>query len=311
MLKKIEKSAKNLDEALALAAAELGVDKSELGYEVTQEVGKGLLGFLIGKEVTVSAWLKKDEEKENATSAATKKSKAESSEKAEQAPSANEAVPQSMKNSRLTPPRRSKRPTAPKITAAEPQAATEQAGFTNVADTVNTPVSAPAPKKEHNRREVPEGALEEACGFLCELLGKMGFDAEVEGKVEDNEIKLDVSGTRMGLLIGKRGDTLDAVQYLTSLYINREKHGYIKVSIDTENYRAKREETLINLAHGLERRVLREGRSVTLEPMSPNERRIIHSALQGRNRVQTYSIGEEPNRKLVVAPAGTPIPDKA
>lgn len=310
MLKKIEKSAKNLDEALALAAAELGVDKSELGYEVTQEVGKGLLGFLIGKEVTVSAWLKKDEEKENTTSAAPKKSKAESSEKAEQAPSANEAVPQSMKNSRLTPPRRSKRPTAPKITAAEPQAA-EQAEITNVTDTVNTPVSAPAPKKEHNRREVPEGALEEACGFLCELLGKMGFDAEVEGKVEDNEIKLDVSGTRMGLLIGKRGDTLDAVQYLTSLYINREKHGYIKVSIDTENYRAKREETLINLAHGLERRVLREGRSVTLEPMSPNERRIIHSALQGRNRVQTYSIGEEPNRKLVVAPAGTPIPDKA
>lgn len=310
MLKKIEKSAKNLDEALALAAAELGVDKSELGYEVTQEVGKGLLGFLIGKEVTVSAWLKKDEEKENATSAATKKSKAESSEKAEQAPSANEAVPQSMKNSRLTPPRRSKRPTAPKITASEPQAA-EQTGITNVTDSANAPVSAPAPKKEHNRREVPEGALEEACGFLCELLGKMGFDAEVEGKVEDNEIKLDVSGTRMGLLIGKRGDTLDAVQYLTSLYINREKHGYIKVSIDTENYRAKREETLINLAHGLERRVLREGRSVTLEPMSPNERRIIHSALQGRNRVQTYSIGEEPNRKLVVAPVGTPIPDKA
>lgn len=306
MLKKVEKSAKNLDEALTLAAAEFGVDKSELGYEVTQEVGKGLLGFLIGKEVTVSAWLKKDEETENNT--ADKKPMVKPADKEDKI-SGGESIPQTMKNSRLTPPRKTKRPTAPKIT---PEEAQPQAVSAASAD--ETPTSAPvqsAPKKESNRREVPDGALEDACGFLCELLSKMGFEAEVEGKVEDNEIKLDVSGPRMGLLIGKRGDTLDAVQYLTSLYINREKHGYIKVSIDTENYRAKREETLINLAHGLERRVLREGRSVTLEPMSPNERRIIHSALQGRNRVQTYSIGEEPHRKIVVAPAGTPVPDKA
>nr|QGT51182.1 hypothetical protein Firmicute1046_2580 [uncultured Firmicutes bacterium] len=306
MLKKIEKSAKNLEEALALAAAEFGVDKSELGYEVLQEVGKGLLGFLIGKEVTISAWLKKDEEAEVVKPPTPKKEESETADK-EEAASAGDAVPQSMKNSRLTPPRRNKRPTAPKVTPAEPQPQVDLAVAAEEPSAAPKPV---APKKEHNRREVPDGALEEACGFLCELLGKMGFDAEVEGKVEDNEIKLDVSGARMGLLIGKRGDTLDAVQYLTSLFINREKHGYIKVSIDTENYRAKREETLINLAHGLERRVLREGRSVTLEPMSPNERRIIHSALQDRNRVQTYSIGEEPHRKLVVAPAGTPIPEK-
>ena len=85
---------------------------------------------------------------------------------------------------------------------------------------------------------------------------------------------------------------------------------YIKITIDTENYRSKREETLIHLAHGLERRVIRDGRPVTLEPMSPNERRIIHSALQGHHRVQTYSVGEEPNRKLVVAPADAPRPEK-
>ena len=309
MLKKIEKSAKNLDEALTLAAAEFGVDKSELSYEVTQEVGKGILGFLIGKEVTISAWLKKDEKAEPVKNAVTEKKAPTMSAQNEDKSSDSEPIPQTMKNSRLTPPRKTTRPTAPKIIPEETQ---PQAVSAESADAAapSTPTHS-ASKKESNRREVPDGALEDACGFLCELLGKMGFEAEVEGKVEDNEIKLDVSGPRMGLLIGKRGDTLDAVQYLTSLYINREKHGYIKVSIDTENYRAKREETLINLAHGLERRVLREGRSVTLEPMSPNERRIIHSALQGRNRVQTYSIGEEPHRKIVVAPAGTSVPNKA
>ena len=110
-----------------------------------------------------------------------------------------------------------------------------------------------------------------------------------------------VSGERMGLLIGKRGDTLDAVQYLTSLYVNKEKNSYVKINIDTEGYRAKREETLVKLAHGLERRVLRDGKPVTLEPMSPNERRIIHAALQNSNKICTGSIGEEPNRKVVVS----------
>ena len=106
----------------------------------------------------------------------------------------------------------------------------------------------------------------------------------------------------MGLLIGKRGDTLDAVQYLISLYVNKAKNSYVKVNVDTENYRSKREETLVKLAKSLERRAIRESNAVTLEPMSPNERRIIHSALQNSTKVKTYSVGEEPNRKLVVAP---------
>ena len=90
----------------------------------------------------------------------------------------------------------------------------------------------------------------------------------------------------MGLLIGKRGDTLDAVQYLTSLYVNKEKNSYVKINLDTEGYRSKREETLVKLAHSLERRVLREGQPITLEPMSPNERRIIHAALQGSDKIR-------------------------
>ena len=117
--------------------------------------------------------------------------------------------------------------------------------------------------------------------------------------IRDRDIT--VSGERMGLLIGKRGDTLDAVQYLTSLYVNKEKNSYVKINLDTEGYRSKREETLVKLAHSLERRVLREGQPITLEPMSPNERRIIHAALQGSDKIKTYSVGDEPNRKVVVA----------
>ena len=110
----------------------------------------------------------------------------------------------------------------------------------------------------------------------------------------------------MGLLIGKRGDTLDAVQMLAVLYVNRNKNmPYVKVNIDTENYRSKREETLIRLAHGLERSVLRDKKTITLEPMTANERRIIHSALQNNPKIRTHSIGEEPNRRMVVSLAKT------
>ena len=144
--------------------------------------------------------------------------------------------------------------------------------------------------------------MSDAQYFAENVIHMMGLpEAKVEASNGGSAVDVEVSGERMGLLIGKRGDTLDAVQYLTSLYVNREKNSYIKVNIDTEGYRAKREETLIKLAHSLERRVLRERKPVTLEPMSPNERRIIHSALQDNDRIKTDSVGEEPNRKVVVA----------
>ena len=153
------------------------------------------------------------------------------------------------------------------------------------------------------KREVTEKSLEDAKFFVTELVHKMGLnDAVVDVKNGGEAVEVEVSGSRMGLLIGKRGDTLDAVQYLTLLYVNKEKNSYIKVKVDTEGYRAKREETLKRLAKGLERRVIREGKEVHLEPMAPNERRIIHASLQNSSAVKTFSVGEEPNRKVVVAP---------
>ena len=137
---------------------------------------------------------------------------------------------------------------------------------------------------------------------MSEILTKIGLTFELHIKLDKNVINIDVSGEKMGLLIGKRGDTIDAVQMLTVLYVNRNKNmPYVKVNIDTENYRTKREATLVRLAHGLERSVLKDKKSITLEPMNANERRIIHSALQNNPKIKTHSIGEEPNRRMVIS----------
>lgn len=140
-----------------------------------------------------------------------------------------------------------------------------------------------------------------AKSFVEEIVCKMGLNADVEVKDEDGTITAVISGKDIGVLIGRRGETLDALQYLTSLYVNSDRGPYRKVVIDTENYRRKREETLEKLAHKLADRVIRYRRPITLEPMNPNERRIIHSALQGNSAVKTHSIGDEPNRKVVIS----------
>lgn len=119
---------------------------------------------------------------------------------------------------------------------------------------------------------------------------------------EENEmLDINLEGEDMGVLIGKRGQTLDSLQYLVSLVINKNTDNYVKVKLDTENYRARRKETLENLAKNIAYKVKRNRRSVTLEPMNPYERRIIHSALQNDKFVETYSEGEEPYRKVVIS----------
>lgn len=139
--------------------------------------------------------------------------------------------------------------------------------------------------------------------FLKEVCDKMGVEAtfEITCSFEDSRININIVGKDMGLLIGKRGQTLDALQYLTSLVVNKESGTYYKVKLDTENYRARRRETLENLARNLSSKVKKTKKSVALEPMNPYERRIIHSALQYDKFVETYSEGEEPNRKVVIA----------
>ncbi len=141
-----------------------------------------------------------------------------------------------------------------------------------------------------------------ATSFLEKILKAMNIQAKIEVEVndEDGVVQIDLSGDDMGILIGKRGQTLDSLQYLTSLVINKESDNYLKVKLDTENYRERRKETLENLAKNLAYKVKRTRKQVVLEPMNPYERRIIHSALQNDKFVETHSEGEEPFRKVVI-----------
>lgn len=136
--------------------------------------------------------------------------------------------------------------------------------------------------------------------FLKDVFATIDMEVEVTSDYTDEVLNVELAGDDMGVLIGKRGQTLDSLQYLTSLVVNKGKSGYIRVKVDTENYRSRRKETLENLAKNIAFKVKRTRRPVFLEPMNPYERRIIHSALQNDPYVTTHSEGEEPYRKVVV-----------
>lgn len=172
--------------------------------------------------------------------------------------------------------------------------------------------SAPSAKKAEKPAEKPAkkakkavsgaDAVNTASKFLGDIFNAMNLEVAIDAKMEGDTVSIELSGENMGIVIGKRGDTLDSLQYLTSLVVNQESEDYIKVSIDTENYREKRTEALIALSNRLAEKVARNGKKFTLEPMNPYERRVIHSNLQDSESVTTYSIGSEPYRKVVIAP---------
>ena len=152
------------------------------------------------------------------------------------------------------------------------------------------------------KAKVKSSVLDIAKTFLNEVFEAMGLTVVITIKYDDieNFMDIDLSGDEMGVLIGKRGQTLDSLQYLTSLVVNKEQKDYVRVKLDTENYRKRRKETLENLARNIAYKVKKTRRPVSLEPMNPYERRIIHSALQGNKFVETVSEGEEPYRHVVV-----------
>ena len=173
------------------------------------------------------------------------------------------------------------------------------------------------PRADQNRERMPEAPQENfdyseelakntPCAvFLSDLLTKMNNPAPVLAADTDNGLRLCIDAETMGLLIGRRGETLDAMQYLVSLVANknRKEEGYLRVTLDTEGYRSRREETLKRLARKNAQNVRQSGRAISMEPMNPYERRILHSALQGFSGVTTHSEGEEPNRHVVISPA--------
>ncbi|MDE7212388.1 MAG: protein jag [Lachnospiraceae bacterium] len=153
-------------------------------------------------------------------------------------------------------------------------------------------------------RKLKKSVEENAADFLKKVFKAMNLDITIDVLYDETEetVTINLVGNEMGVLIGKRGQTLDSLQYLTSLVINKNVDGYLKVKLDTENYRARRKETLENLAKNIASKVKRTHKPVSLEPMNPYERRIIHSTLQNDRYVETHSEGDEPYRKVVVAP---------
>ena len=152
------------------------------------------------------------------------------------------------------------------------------------------------------RAKKKETIADKAIEFLSQIFGAMNLEVSITAAYneEEQELSLNLEGDDMGILIGKRGQTLDSLQYLTSLVVNKGKTNYIRVKLDTEDYRRRRKETLENLARGIAYKVKKTRKPVVLEPMNPYERRIIHSALQGNKYVETVSEGEEPYRHVVV-----------
>ena len=295
-MKQYEFSARTENEAIEQGLQELGVSIADVDVQVIEEGSKGLFGLFGSRPVKVRLTLKDSEEDPLADLLEDKKPE----KKAEKQPEKQPAK----KPEKKAEPKAEKKP-APEKKKAEKKAEPAPKAEAPAQEKAAKPEIRPMEKPEVTMIPAEELAEDSAAGiayaFLMELTKLMGVDVTIEmGTDAEGNVFGYINGDTLGSLIGRRGETLDAVQYLTSLKVNRGREGYTRVTLDTENYRAKREDTLIRLANRMANRALRTGRKVSLEPMNPYERRIIHYALQQTEGVTTHSEGEEPNRHVVI-----------
>ena len=267
----IRVSAKTVDDAITEALIQLGVTSDRLEYEVIEKGSAGFLG--IGMKQAVIEATRKPEPKE---------------EKVEE-PVVEEPVRVEPKKVEAVQPQKA---AAEKKADESQKAAFEKAVEKEAKEEV---------KKETKLVEVQPQTIKAVEDFLKNTMKAMDMEVELKTEIDqDGALCVDMSGEHMGILIGKRGQTLDSLQYLANRVANKHQEGYVRVKLDTENYRARREETLRHLAKNIAHKVKRNRRPVALEPMNPYERRIIHSALQSDPYVMTHSEGEEPFRKVVI-----------
>ena len=272
-------SAKTLDDAITEALIQLGVTSDQLDYEVIEKGSAGFLGIGM-KQAVIKARRKVVEEPE-----------AESVEEAKPEPAVIKKEEPKPVKKEFT-----KKETIKKETVKK-----EPAKKTFIKEEA-VKEAAPSVKKEADLAKVESQTIEACEKFIYDVLKAMDMtDVKVTSVVdEEGALSIDMEGSNMGILIGKRGQTLDSLQYLTNRVANKMQEGYVRVKLDTEDYRRRRKETLENLAKNIASKVKRTRRTVSLEPMNPYERRIIHSALQGDPAVSTHSEGEEPYRRVVV-----------
>ena len=276
----IRVSAKTLDDAITEALIQLGVTSDRLEYEVIEKGSAGFLGIGM-KQAVIEAWKKEEEPEVTVEDIIKEEFRAE---KKPEAPKKKEKPVRVKEEAKAEPAAEVK-----KETAAEPAEAKEE------------PEEAAPVKKEVELAKVEDQTIEAVSQFINDTLKAMNMEVKTSASIdEDGALCIDMEGEHMGILIGKRGQTLDALQYLANRVANKHQDGYVRVKLDTENYRARREETLKHLAKNIAHKVKRNRRPVALEPMNPYERRIIHSALQSDPYVTTHSEGEEPYRKVVV-----------
>ena len=281
----IRVSAKTLDDAITEALIQLGVTSDRLEYNVIEKGSAGFLGIGM-KQAVIEAWKKevKTEEPDISDISDFREAVKEEISSILDEPVKKEEP----KKEKKEPVKKAKdRPAKmPKEKKAE--------------EKKEEPVK-PAAKEEQVLAEVEEQTIKAVEQFLKDTLKAMDMEVEITSSIDgDGALYVDMKGGHMGILIGKRGQTLDALQYLANRVANKHQAGYVRVKLDTENYRARREETLKHLAKNIAHKVKRNRRPVVLEPMNPYERRIIHSALQSDPYVTTHSEGEDPYRKVVV-----------
>ena len=277
-------SAKNLDDAITEALIQLGVTSDNLDYIVVEKGSAGFLGIGM-KQAVIKARRKVQEPVEEIFTEEIK----EEPVKAEKPVKVEKSSKPSKKND--------KHKKHDKHVKKEKAVVNE-----TVKETVKEEVKTSVEKKETELAKVEEVTIKACEKFIMDVLTAMNMgEVKVTSCIdEEGALSINMEGDNMGILIGKRGQTLDSLQYLANRVANKMQDGYERVKLDTEDYRRRRKETLENLAKNIASKVKRTRRTVSLEPMNPYERRIIHSALQADPAVSTHSEGEEPYRRVVV-----------
>ena len=290
-MNEITVSAKTVNDAITEASIQLGVTSDQMEYDVIEKGSAGFFG-IGSKQAVIRARLKKAEEPkaEEVVEKKPEEKKFENKKNFEKKEFKKEHK-EHKEHKEYKEHKEHKEYKEHKEVKKQPQKKEAVA-------------EAPEEKKEIESAVVTEETMKICEEFLIDVLKAMGMEGvEILSKVdEDGALSIEMKGDNMGILIGKRGQTLDSLQYLTNRVANKSQDGYVRVKLDTEDYRRRRKQTLENLAKNIAYKVKRTRKPVSLEPMNPYERRIIHSALQGDDRVSTHSEGEEPYRRVVVTP---------
>ncbi|MEY8411959.1 RNA-binding cell elongation regulator Jag/EloR [Lachnospiraceae bacterium 62-26] len=300
-------SAKTLDDAITEALIQLGVTSDQLDYQVIEKGSAGFLGIGM-KQAVIKARRKEvvvEQEPEieipkvdvSVVKEPAKKECREVKEEKKEEPK-KEAKEAFRKESSRKENKKDGRKDKKKSFAKDKKEAKEPA----VTEAKEKPAAPSKERKEVELAKVEDQTIEACEKFIYDVLKAMDMkDVKVSSSIDDEgALSIDMEGSSMGILIGKRGQTLDSLQYLTNRVANKMQEGYVRVKLDTEDYRRRRKDTLENLAKNIASKVKRNRRTVSLEPMNPYERRIIHSALQSDPAVSTHSEGEEPYRRVVV-----------